>query len=493
MADETPETHSLLKSFLLGGVLPLVFVLAGIGAYLAMGKIEPKKVIDDENDLAVRLKRLPTVIIEKTLLFDQDRKLDLDVTGVVVPFRQITLAAEVSGRVAFKSEACRIGRFVDEGDILFQLDATDYQMEVDRLTALRESEYAQQKELNQEVANAQRSMELADQEVDLQEKELKRLQQLPSGFASATELDQARRGLLVASNQRLNLQNQLEMLDTKRTRITLAERLASTQLSMAKVNLGRTEIRAPLSGVIVSENVEQASFIQKGATLCVIDDTRHVEVSCNLRADQLMLILGQEDDQADDQQNVRESYELPATPVTVEFRVAGRQDNVFQWEGVVSRYEGIGLDPKSRTIPIRIVVDNPRAILLNGQPLKQTTAAPPALVQGMFIDCHIHIRPDRKLVMIPELALRPGNQVWEFLPKDTSSSEEWLIGDVRLIKSIKPIRLVREKVGEETTDFWLCEPPDHWTGETQLIVSPVAGFSGDGSDQAKVERLKISS
>ncbi len=218
----------------------------------------------------------------------------------------------------FKSENCRIGRYVQKDELLFKLDATDYEMEVERLTAMRESEYAQQKELDQDVSNAQRLLELADQEVSLQEKELKRLEQLPGGFASASELDQSRRALLASSNQRLTVQNQLETLRTRRTRILLAERLAGTQLAMAKVNLARTEVRSPIAGVIVTEMVEQASFIQKGATLCVVDDTSRVEVSCDLRSDQLLLILDHQESPTDESAATRdlrsESYELPATP-----------------------------------------------------------------------------------------------------------------------------------------------------------------------------------
>ncbi len=109
--------------------------------------------------------------------------------------------------------------FVEAGAVLFKLDETDYRLEVDRLAAMRDSEYAQQKELDQEVANAKRSLELADQDVALQEKELERLERLPAGFASATELDQARRLRLSAATQRLAIQNQLNTLDSRRTRI----------------------------------------------------------------------------------------------------------------------------------------------------------------------------------------------------------------------------------------------------------------------------------
>ncbi len=491
-----------LKSLLLGGLLPILIVLAGVGGYVAMGKSQPKQIAQDDSAEAESM-RLPIVTVAKGHRLDESATLDLDVNGVVVPFRQVLIAAEVAGRIIYKSESCRIGRYVNEGELLFELDPTDYQNEVDRWSAQRESEYAQQKELDQEVANAQRMLELTEQEVALQEKELKRLEKLPAGFASATELDQARRGLLAASNQRLIVQNQLEMQASRRTRVLLAERLAATQLAMANVNLARTKIKAPISGVIVAEMAEQASFIQKGASLCSIDDTRQVEVSVNLRTDQLLLILDQknmEDVKSDTIAGKHsESYELPSTPVTVEYRVAGREESVYQWSGTISRYEGIGLDAKSRTVPVRIVVDSPRDVKMNGKTFEGSAfIGPQALVQGMFVDCRIHTRPRRSLILVPKLALRPGNQVWEIVKEDSNDvaveldensgkeSNTWTRGKVRVLNGIRPIRTVRWP-HHDSQEYWVADARDDLSEATLYIVSPVAGFIGDGSDQARFQ------
>jgi multidrug efflux pump subunit AcrA (membrane-fusion protein) len=491
-------TESTIRSWLLGAVLPTLIVAIGVAIFMAMGKSQPKQIEQDDSPRA-KLMRRPIVEVSNGLDFPRGNKLDLDVSGIVVPYRQVSLAAEVAGRVVFKSENCRIGRVVEKDELLFKLDAADYNMEVERLTALRESEYAQQKELNQDVANAKRMLELADQEVELQEKELKRLEQLPSGFASATELDQARRTLLASSNQQLNIQNQLEMFDTRRTRILLAERLAATQLAMANVNLARTEIRSPIAGVIVSEMAEQASYVQKGANLCVIDDTSRVEVSCDLRSDQLLLILDQIETEGTEIRDLASgSYELPATPVTIDFRVAGRDENVYQWEGFLSRYEGIGLDSKSRTVPVRVTVEEPRKAKLNGKPIgNQTLGGLPALVQGMFIDCHFHTVPKRPLMLVPKQALRPGNQIWvvnqdaEQIASDNSSESEsskaaWFGGKAEVFDEVRPLRTVRNP-SPDGPEYWVIEARPEFSSQALYVVSPVAGLLGDGSDLVRFQ------
>jgi multidrug efflux pump subunit AcrA (membrane-fusion protein) len=530
----TSPSESLAKRIVLGWIVP--FLIGGLGllSIVAMGESKPKQVAVESNEPAARMARLPVVLVKPVLPFEGIKSLDIDVTGTVVPFRQVTLAAEVGGRVVFKSDACRIGRFVQEGDLLFKLDATDFQLEVERLAAIRDSEYAQQKELEQEIANTQRSLELADQDVALQEKELKRLLQLPSGFASATELDQARRLQLAASTQRQTIQNQLETFESRRTRIQLGERLATTQLSQAKVNLARTEIKAPISGVIVADLVEQASYIQKGATLCMIHDTQRAEVSCNLRADQLMLVLDQREPATESQPNsssTSESYELPPTPVTVEYRVVGRDESLLQWHGTLSRYEGIGLNAQSRTIPIRITVENPRQMTRNGQPVGDNGGgSPPALVQGMFVDCKIHTTPKRPLVLIPKLALRPGNQAWKFVPGPTliermdesqgqnepaagNTSEasrpskttpvksspfdlnEWTAGRVKTLSNLRAIRSIRRRTNDESEssdEYWVVEATDEIPPGSLLVVSPMANMIGDGTDKARIRSSAIS-
>jgi multidrug efflux pump subunit AcrA (membrane-fusion protein) len=524
-------SESLITRIVLGWIFPLLIVGLGAVLFMAMGESKPKQVATESNEPAARMARLPAVIVKPVLPFEGIKTLDIDVTGTVVPFRQVTLAAEIGGRVVYKSDACRIGKFVEEGELLFKLDATDFQLEVERLAAMRDSEYAQQKELEQEISNAQRSIELAEQDVALQEKELKRLEKLPNGFASATELDQARRLQLAASTQRQTIQNQLNTLEARRTRIQLGERLATTQLSQAKINLARTEIKAPIAGVIVAEMVEQASYIQKGATLCMIHDTQRAEVSCNLRADQLMLVLDQQNGSSSKQpepSSTSDSYELPPTSVTVEYRVAGRDESLLQWQGTLSRYEGIGLNAQSRTIPIRITVENPRRMTRNGLPVGDNGGgAPPALVQGMFVDCKIHTTPKRPLVLIPKLALRPGNQVWKFVsgpslieridvsqpqgePNSTLSQQaseqrnegksesterksldpkDWTAGRVKIVSNQRAMRSIRwpiEEGAEASEEYWVVEATDDVPPGSLLVVSPMANMIGDGTDKARV-------
>lgn len=505
--------------------MPSVLILAGVGVFLAMGAQQPKQVPVDGNDSASKMARLPIIGVQAVRSYAGLESLDVNITGSVVPYRQVTLGAEVAGRIQFKSEECRIGRYVHKGDVLFVVDPTDFKLEVERLAVLRDSEYAQQKELDQELLNSQKSLALSDEDYALQEKELKRLESLPNGFASASELDQARRSRITSANQKQTIQNQLKMTETRRTRIELAERLAVTQLEQAKVNLERTTVKSPVSGVIVTESVQEDSYIKKGDTLCMIEDTERVEVSCNLRSDQLLLILDQSDSTKVSAPSSRivksSSYELPKTPVTISYQVAGRDNTEFQWQGHLSRYEGIGIDAQTRTIPIRVSVENPREVWQNGSIIKEEyNGGLPALVRGMFVDCSIRTKPNQSLMLIPKLALKPGNQVWQFeedqslvAPSESDAEKskenketketkvdlkpkldvnEWSAGKIRVLTDVRVISTIKLP-SDPKTEYWIGESRSDLLPGGYTVVTPMANLLGDGSDKARFLRSSIGS
>ncbi|MGV3486427.1 MAG: hypothetical protein ACO1RT_18565, partial [Planctomycetaceae bacterium] len=111
-------------------------------------------------------------------------------------------------------------------------------------------------------------------------------------------------------------------------------------------------------------------------------------------------------------------YSLPPTPAIIEYELAGRGDTAYRWNGMLLRYDGIGLDPRSRTVPVVIVVDQPRRF--EGENRGATQASTPSpLVRGMFVSVKLQIRPKTPLIAIPSEAIQPGNRIWQFIPDDS--------------------------------------------------------------------------
>lgn len=384
-------------------VMPLVILGLGIAAFLAMGSQPPPVRKAAEGPVAAKVRTEP-VELEK-------RGIDVIADGVVVPLREVTLAAEVPGKVLEKTADCRAGRFVKAGTLLFRIDPRDYELDVERL----ERELAQAglaiEEVDAEIAQNASSTELAQRQLELAARESKRLDALKAGkIVTETEHERAMRDELTATNALTSLQGQQRVLAKRRNRLVEARSLASTMLERSRLDLSRTTVVAPVDGVVVDDKVEQDSFVAKGTPLVTLEDTRAAEVKTSLQMDEVARVWGGRSSPAVDESP--EGYVIPDTPATVVFRLG---DRIFQWAGTLSRQEGRGLDEKTRTLPCRVVVEHPRevqAIDRYGAPLADLPpGAPRSLLRGMFVEVRVHVDSAQDLVSIPEEAKRPSGEV----------------------------------------------------------------------------------
>ena len=532
--------------------LPLLILLGGFAIFKMLGAVEPKARPADDQTLAGRLRRFPAVEVTPVRTLQEiGKSLELVVDGVVVPHQEVQIAAEVSGRVIEKSPLCQAGNFVQKGQLLVKIDPTDYQQEVERLTQAREEDYQAIKEVDQEIANSKLTLEIAKKDVELAQREVDRLRALPAGFVSEGEIDQAEKAQLVSNQNRVTIENQLNLLATRRGRLEASERLAATQLESSKINLQRCEIVSPADGMIVKEEAELNSFLVRGAPIVMLEDIRKADVSINLRMDQLFWVLDQGENRLIPHENEaaaieairREGYSLPKTPAVVEYEIAGLAGRTYRWNGNLVRYDGIGLDSRSRTVPVKVEVDDPDHVITDDGSTK-LAAGPSALVRGMFVRVRLQITPKSPLVVIPATAMRPGNRVWQFIddPKvldlqandvkpvaqsagPPSSGEgvgsgyaagaevvasevplnpdEWAAGRVVVLDNLAPIDVLRMGddsevvattgvVGRDGRRYWVCAVNDNaLPGGSWLVSTPLGDFgSGPGSREMSVRVLK---
>ena len=415
-------------------VLPLLILAGGFSILWLASQLKPAPRKEESTTGPPR--------VETVAIRPYDRLMTIDVDGTVVPFREITLTSEVSGRIELKSERCRAGNYLERGTVLFQIDPLDYELEVRRLS--KELQHAEilVNQIDIELENTQSLMKLADEDLGLQQREVARLQQLAnSGAASSSELDRARRTEVATRNTLRTLTNQTRLMATRRAAQQASLELAATSLEKAELDLKRTKILAPLDGVIVSELIEEDSYVQRGTELVVIEDTSAVEVRCNLRMEQLYWLWESAGvaERLADARTLPRDYQIPKAAATIVYRLAGRD---FAWQGQLARYEGIGLNTRTRTVPCRIVVENPRAgrLLRGGGVDSSDPIVPPALVRGMFVEVALQVDPRAHLASVPLRALRPGNVIWK-------------VADGRLqIKQVRVARLTDDVALLETAN-----------------------------------------
>ena len=387
----------------LGWIVPMAILACGIAAFVFMGSQPPpaRKV----NDVATAT---PVRTAEAT---PELNGLTIEADGVVVPFREVTLAAEVGGRVLKKADSCNEGQFVKAGTILFEIDPRDYELDVDRLERECRQAGLAIEELDEEIIQNATAIDLARRQVDLARREASRLENLKAGkIVTESEHDRALRDELTAANTLTAAEGQKRVLAKRRNRLLEAQSLASTMLEKANLDLARTRIMAPIDGIVVDDKVEQDSFVAKGTPLVSIEDTRAAEVRTSLQMDEVAMVWGSRRRADVPARVAHDELDMPATVV---FTVG---DAAYEWEGTLSRQEGRGLDEKTRTLPCRVLVAHPQdvtALDRYGAAMPQLPpGAPQSLLRGMFVQVRVRVDSPGDLVSIPEEAQRPSGEVW---------------------------------------------------------------------------------
>ena len=381
----------------LGRYLTSALILgSAIGLLVAM-KFMWKAPEESDNDNSVQ-------IVSVFAAQEFTGQLEIEVSGLVEPHREIEMASQVAGDVQEKSEACCAGNFVRAGTPLLTIDSTSYDLALQRTQAEKAQAEASIVELEQELSNLNTSIQLVQNEYDLQLKEFER--KMRAGAAlSASERDQAKRSLNTAERQLTELKNNRQLSESRRARLQTAIDLSIVRLKEAQLNKDRCVFKAPFDGVVVSDPVERGDYVSMGETVLVFEDTDKVDVTCNLRFEQLQQIVKY---QIPDSRFTREphaAYQLPPTAVDI---LRNTEDGrTTTWSGMLSRFDGIGVDVQTKMIPCRVIVDDP--VSMEGDRGN-------ALVRGMFVTVNIpldvFVAEGESLLTFPAIALRPGNRVW---------------------------------------------------------------------------------
>jgi multidrug efflux pump subunit AcrA (membrane-fusion protein) len=386
-------------------LIPLGVVASGLGVFWLLGSGQQETLPPSDERV------IPEV--ETVTLQAHQGNLEIELDGIVTPAREIQVAAEVAGTITMKDLACRAGSFVEEGQWLIEIDARDYQLEEQRALKQLEQSQAELDEADVEIANIDALVDLADRDLQLQQNELARQLRLTSSI-SQSEIDRAKRAVVTAENARQILENQLSSARVRRSRLQIAIELAQSQLEQARLDLQRSRILAPADGVIVQDLVEQGDYVQKGTPLFTIEDTSAIEVRCNLMMEDLYWLWSQQPILSESERSAQQAYQIPRIPATVTYQFARSDDLRFAWQGTLDRFDGIGLDERTRTVPCRVRVDRPRQVRrVGGESSPELAAAgPPALVRGMYVTVVLHVPQQDVFVKVPDAAIQPGKRVW---------------------------------------------------------------------------------
>ena len=136
--------------------------------------------------------------------------------------------------------------------------------------------------------------------------------------------------------------DQLTLFKATKSRLESVCARIRSQISAARLDIDRTNIESPIDGVVVVDNIEQDSYVQRGTAVGTIRDTSKLEIKCSLQPYQMKWLW--ESVTGSGLEQPRGAYELPEADVDVEYHLG---NEVYVWHGRLARYDGAQIDQQT--------------------------------------------------------------------------------------------------------------------------------------------------
>ncbi len=269
-------------------------------------------------------------------------------TGVVEPAREATLSPELSGRIVHLSPSLVVGGRVAEGDVLLRLDKRDYQIAI------------KQQKAQVEQAKVELELEKAYGKVAKREWELMGNPQQNGRLASRVP---------------------------QREAAEIKVDSARSSLQKAKLDLGRTTVRAPFNATVTAESVEVGEIASPGQVVATLVGTDALWVRVSVPVEYLGLI------------GVPGQGVSEGSSARVVQQLGGRGE--VERAGTVVRLIN-ELDAESRTAQVLVEVADP-------------FDPPPGelpLLPGAFVNVEFTGNEISGVVAVPRLAVFEGRYTW---------------------------------------------------------------------------------
>jgi len=195
------------------------------------------------------------------------------------------IVAEVSGRVVARPQDIEPGASIRMGDLILQLDDSDYANAYEAARQAADALQAQIDGLAVETERLSTRIEYAEDEINAAESDLERTKEaFAQGAGSPGEQDVKLQALRRLQREQLTLKQQLELIPSRRAQLVaqLAGQRASERI--AKENQARARITSPLNGEIASVSSRAGDWVGNGSAVARVVDLSRLEVPLKLPA-----------------------------------------------------------------------------------------------------------------------------------------------------------------------------------------------------------------
>ena len=371
-------------------MLPLVVALSLVAAFLMVKGREPVQHAGAS---------LPQRIVEVIDVAPVDFRSSVTAYGVVKPAVALEARAEVAGKLSYLHPSLKQGGGVAAGTVVVRIDPADYEVSLRQTEAELADNRQALLQLEEEEKTAQRSLALAQQNLDYGRKELARIKELFERQLVSRSTYEAEQQKLLQDQQRVEeLQGQINSFDSRRNSVKARIVRAEEQVKGRQTNLGRTEIRMPFNARIGEVFVEKNEFVSVGTALFEALDVKGVEINAQLPVRHMSELLVHLDEAARGALALMSINEaVRSLGLTATVRLVGGNP-MAAWDATVLRISE-AIDPTRRTIGIAVGVDDPYGKFVPG--------SRPPLLKGMYTEVRLST-PVMSALVVPRRAVHEG-------------------------------------------------------------------------------------
>jgi RND family efflux transporter MFP subunit len=338
-----PQTSLKGKRFInLFISLLVIFLGLGVATYITHKAPKAQK--------RAPVKAIP--VVEVQVVEPGDHRIVVPAMGTVVPAREVTLRAQVSGKVLYLQPEFIEGGYIKENAEILKIDPVDYQLTVTLAEA--------------KVKDAESALELAEEEANAAREEWRLLNENTANTNEAPPPLVAKEPQLAAAQAKLKAEQ--------------------AELKQAELDLKRTSVRAPFNAIVRSKSVEVGSLVTPQDPLAELVGVDEYWIQVSVPVDYLKWI------------SVPNGKGRKGSQVRVVHRSG------YERTGEVIQLLG-DLETEGRMARILAAVKDPLG-------LKNSDQSTRPLLIGEYVRVEIEGSPLNQVFRIPRVALRENDTVW---------------------------------------------------------------------------------
>ena len=205
--------------------------------------------------------------------------------GTVQALDSADVPARITATVNAIADNILAGKPVTQGQLLVQLDPSDFERRVEVAQQTLANLNAQGALLEIEEKSLRQRLGLDQQDVALMAAEVERIEKIQQrGAANQQGVDQIRRQHIAAQNRLVNTQQDLNSLGPQRAQIQAQIASQQSNLRLAQLNLQRTKVLSPIEGTLQIVDVEVGESLSPGQRIARVVNLDRLAVALQLPA-----------------------------------------------------------------------------------------------------------------------------------------------------------------------------------------------------------------